>query len=79
MKRWLSTKNSVLPRGSISEKRTELMVRFILKRNRETVKDGMALRNQSKKMTEKCQFVEVATDALCPEWSELAEHHFVIF
>lgn len=31
------------------------------------MKDGIKLRNKSKKMTEKCQLVEVATDAWLPE------------
>lgn len=59
---------SVLFKVSISEKRIERKVRFIFKSNRETVKDGIKLKNKSKRMTEKCQFVEVATDAWCPEW-----------
>lgn len=46
---------SVPFRVSISEKRTEWKVRLILKSNRETVKDGMMLRNKSQQMTEECQ------------------------
>ena len=50
----------------MSAKRTERKVRFILKSNREAVKDGIKLRNKSKKMTEKCQFVEKAPDSWLP-------------
>lgn len=57
----------------MSAKRTARKVRFILKSNREAVKDGTKLRNKSKKMTEKCQFVEEALDSWLPECGRLAE------
>ena len=45
------------------------------------MKDGIKLRNKSKEMTEKCQFVEVAADACFLNAGELAERlrfHFLI-
>lgn len=57
----------------MSAKRTVRKVRFILKSNREAVKDGTKLRNKSKKMTEKCQFVEEALDSWLPECGRLTE------
>lgn len=46
------------------------------------MKDGIKLRNKSKEMTEKCQFVEVAADACFLNAGELAERlrfHFLIW
>lgn len=45
-------------------------MRFSLKSNRETIKEGMKLSNKSKQMTEKRPFVEVATDAWSPVSSQ---------
>ena len=61
---------SVLFLVSINEKRREQKVAaslFILKSNRETVKDGMKLKNKSKQMPENCPFVGVVSDTWCPE------------
>lgn len=49
----LSPRIPVLFKVSISGKRREWKVRLILKSSRETVKDGIKLKNESKEMTEK--------------------------